>query len=174
MTSNGSEETIKQKKSLLKRWWLWGIIFIVLSILIGLLDSGGGTAYELSRLQLMSKQEIIDKFGEPDMVLYDHVGGYYYQYDTGFTVQGTDKGATEVILTNDYVKKKTDDSYKIFDVYLGSSFDENVKRLGTPDDKGITDGYPYASYFTKENFILTILSDPQNDEVVFISYTGLQ
>ncbi len=153
------------KKSLLKRWC--GSLLVIITILIvAIATSGcGSTAYELALTTSMSRQDITDKFGKPDEVVQDDADGYIYIYNEGFSVTGDDKGATEISLQADAIKKNTSDTYKIMDVTIGSSFDENVKRLGDPDLSTKSDGQKGAMYITKEDFILVFMTGIDTDSI---------
>lgn len=154
MSNQAENPFIKKpkKKPILKRWWFWILTAITVLIVIGMVSSGGSsTSYELSKLQAMSKQQIIDKFGKPNEVVRDDADGYIYAYNAGFMVRGATSGALEITFQNDMVKQSTSDTYKLFDVMLGSSFDESVTRLGTPNLSQSVEGSKNAMYLTKED-----------------------
>lgn len=72
-----------------------------------LLNYGGdSTAYELSKLTQMTKQEIVDTFGEPDEITYDDNTGYHYHYNVGFSLIGNSSRASKVTLSTDLIIKK--------------------------------------------------------------------
>lgn len=169
-----SNEQPKRKKSIFKRWWFWLLAIVVIVILISALSSGSSspsTIYELSKMQTMSKQQIIDKFGNPDETVRDDSEGYIYGYNDGFMVSGTAEGATEVTLQEDMIKNGSADSYKIFDATLGSSFDENIERLGKPNLSQLKDGKKSALYLTNEDFLLRISSGFNSDKIAAIQYS---
>lgn len=162
-----------KKKSLFKRWWFWGLALIVLVIIISSASGGegGSNVFELSKATQMSKQQIVEKFGKPTEVVRDDKDGYNYSYNKGFTISGTDKGAENIVLSSAFVKDKSNDSYKIFDVQLDSSFQENVKRLGTPQLNLNKDNQNLAVYLTKEGYILTFSSTNNDDKVSAIEFS---
>nr|WP_312577702.1 hypothetical protein [Sedimentibacter sp.] len=163
-------EVKPSKKSIFMRWWFWLFIIIII-IIIGSLGAfgGGSITYELSRTSSMSRQDIIDKYGKPDEVLSDDSDGYLYGYDAGFIISGTDKGALEISLMSDSVKKNTSDNYKIMDVTLGSSFEENIKRLGEPA-LSTNDGQKGAMYLTNEDYILMFTTGYNSDSIEIIKF----
>ncbi|MGM0711915.1 hypothetical protein [Brevibacillus parabrevis] len=165
-----------KKKSLLKRWWSWLLSILVLFMLIGVLSSGGdSTAYELSKMTTMSKQQIIEKFGKPNEVVRDEKDGYSFGYDAGFMVRGAENGALEISMKKEKIKNSTSDTYKIFDVSIDSSFDENVTRLGQPNLSAVKDGKKNAMYLTKEDFLLLFSTDSNSDRISgidFVAYDG--
>lgn len=162
-----------KKKSLFKRWWFWGLALIVLIIIISSANGSGGgsTVFELSKASQMSKQQIVEKFGKPSEVVRDDKDGYSYSYNTGFTISGTDKGANNIVLSSAFVKNKFNDSYKIFDVQLDSSFQENVTRLGTPQLNLSKDNRNLVAYLTKEGYLLTFSSKTNEDKVSAIEFS---
>lgn len=165
-----------RKKPIIKRWWFWVLSAFALFLAIGVFSSGGeSTAYELSKMTAMSKQQIIEKFGKPDEIIRDDADGYSFGYHAGFLVSGTDKGATEISIQKDMIKNDSADTYKIFDVSIGSSFDENVTRLGKPDLSAVKDGKKNAMYLTKEDFLLLFSTEVNSDKIAaiqFVSYNG--
>ncbi len=161
-------EVNSSKKAVLKHWWILLFAIIIVSLVA---CTGGYTTYELSKTISMNRQDIIDKFGNPDEVLSNDSDGYFYGYDAGFAISGTDKGATEIVIMSDSVKKKTSDNYKIMDVTLGSSFEENIKRLGEPD-LSTNDGQKGAMYLTKEDYILTFMTGYDSDSIEVIKLTS--
>lgn len=81
-----------KKKPLLKRWWFWLLSVFALFLFVGILSSGGeSTAYELTKMTTMSKQQIIEKFGKPSEIVREDADGYSFGYDAGFMVSGTEK-----------------------------------------------------------------------------------
>ncbi|MED0705271.1 hypothetical protein [Aneurinibacillus aneurinilyticus] len=169
---SGSLIESKKKKSIFKRWWFWGLSIFVLIVVAIISSDGGSTAYELAKMQTMSKQQIIEKFGKPDEIVRDDKDGFMYGYHAGFDVRGTDKGALEINLSSDRVKKQGVDTYKIFDVFLGDSFDESVKKLGKPNQSGLKDGKKNAMYLTKEDFLLIFTTEYDSDKIAAIRYVA--
>lgn len=162
-----------KKKPLLKRWWFWILALFVVIITASLLSSGGeSTAYELSKMQTMTKDEIIAKFGEPDEVIHDDPDDYAIAYNAGFVVSGDNQGASEITLQEDAVKESSQDTYKIFDVTLGSSFADNVTRLGKPNLTQEKDGKKRVIYLTKEDYLLVFSTKPDTDEISDIQYSA--
>lgn len=109
-------EKIKKskKKPLFKRWWFWILALFVVITAVSILSSGGeSTAYELSKMQTMTKEEIITKFGEPNEVIREDSDDYAIAYNTGFMVSGDNQGASEITLQEDAVKGSSKDTYKI-------------------------------------------------------------
>lgn len=155
----------KKKKPIFKRWWFWVLSVFVLIIIVSSLSSGSSAVYELSKAATMSRQEIIEKFGKPDEIIREDNDGYSYGYNAGFIISGTDKGATSIVLSGDMVKNEASDSYKMLDATLGSSFDENVKRLGEPNLSITKDGKKNAVYLTKEDFLFTLSSESGGDKI---------
>lgn len=100
-------EKIKKskKKPLLKRLWFWILTLFVVITAVSIFSSRGETtAYELSKMLTMTKEEIITKFGEPNEVIRDDSDGYAIAYNTGFMVSGNNQGASEITLQEDAVK----------------------------------------------------------------------
>lgn len=165
-----------RKKPLLKRWWFWLLSVFALFLFVGILSSGGeSTAYELTKMTEMSKQQIIEKFGKPSEIVREDADGYSYGYDAGFMVSGNEKGALEISMQKDMIKATTSDTYKIFDVTIGSSYDENVTRLGKPNLSTVKDGKKNAMYLTKEDFLLLFSTDFNSDQISsidFVAYNG--
>ncbi|MEK3742402.1 hypothetical protein ACTID9_07165 [Brevibacillus fluminis] len=165
-----------RKKPLLKRWWFWLLSVFALFLFVGILSSGGeSTAYELTKMTTMSKQQIIEKFGKPSEIVREDADGYSFGYDAGFMVSGTEKGALEISMQNDMMKSPSSDTYKIFDVTIGSSFDENVTRLGKPNLSTVKDGKKNAMYLTNEDFLLLFSTDFNSDQISsidFVAYNG--
>ena len=156
---------VKHKKLILKQWWFW-ILSIMLIVIITIMTAGDGstsTIFELSKTIYMSKQDIVNKFGSPDEIVRDDKEGYMYAYNNGFMISGDSNGAKEIEIISSAVKAKTKDSYKIMDVTLASSFDENVKRLGTPENYVFIDGKKAAMYLTNEDFLLTFTTEYNSD-----------
>ncbi|MGN7761281.1 hypothetical protein [Paenibacillus sp. 22594] len=86
-----------KKKPLLKRWWFWILALFVVIIAVSIFSSGGeSTAYELSKMQTMTKEEIITKFGEPNEVIRDDSDGYSIAYNIGFMVAVTIKAQAKL------------------------------------------------------------------------------
>ncbi|OBZ14223.1 hypothetical protein A8L34_09705 [Bacillus sp. FJAT-27264] len=123
-------------------------------------------------MQIMSKDEIFEKFGKPNEVVRDDSDGYIIAYNAGFIVSGNAQGAKEITLQEDAVKKKSTDTYKIFDVTLGSSFADNVARLGKPNLTQEKDGTKHVMYLTKENYLLVFSTKPNNDVINTIQYSA--
>lgn len=62
-----------KKKPLLKRWWFWILALFVVIIAVSIFSSGGeSTAYELSKMQTMTKEEIITSL-ENQMRLFEMI-----------------------------------------------------------------------------------------------------
>jgi len=161
-----------KKKPIFKRWWFWILSILAFIIIVSALSSGGSTVYELSKATTMSKKEIVEKFGKPDEVVRDDKDGYSYGYNTGFLVSGNEKGATQIQLASAMIKKKSSDSYKVLDAALGSSFDENIKRLGKPNLSITKDGKKNAAYLTKEGFIFTLSTESSSDKIAAIELSA--
>ncbi|MED1646811.1 hypothetical protein P4U99_27250 [Brevibacillus agri] len=162
-----------RKKPLLKRWWFWLLSVFAFFLLVGILSSGGeSTAYELTKMTEMSKQQIIEKFGKPSEIVREDADGYIFGYDAGFLVRGNEKGVLEISLQKDMIKATTSDTYKIFDVTIGSSYDENVARLGKPDLSTVKDGKKNAMYLTKEDFLLLFSTDFNTEQISSIDFVA--
>lgn len=155
----------KKKKPLFKRWWFWVLSALILIIIVSSLSSGSSAVLELSTATTMNRQEVIEKFGKPDEVIREDTDGYSYGYNAGFIISGKDKGATSIILSSDMVKNEASGSYKMLDAALGSSFDENVKRLGEPNLSITKDGKKNAVYLTKEDFLFTLSAESNSDKI---------
>lgn len=138
---------------------------LAVGLVVILLSSCQSMVYELALTTTMSRQDIVSKFGKPDEVVIDNADGYMYIYSEGFSITGDDNGATEIELRVDGIKKNTSDTYKLMDVTIGSSFDENIKRLGEPDLALSSGGQKGAMYLTKEDFILVFLTGIDTDNV---------
>jgi hypothetical protein len=164
--------TKPKKKSLFKRWWFWGLAIVIVIVIASVSSQSGSTVYELGKMTQMSKQQIIEKFGKPDEVVRDDKDGYNYVYNGGFTVSGTETGANNIVLSNELVKNKNSDAYKIFDVQLNSSFEENVKRLGKPKLNLKKDNKNLAVYLTKEGLLLSFSSKYNEDKVSAIELSS--
>ncbi|MEK5256138.1 hypothetical protein NST74_21920 [Paenibacillus sp. FSL F4-0125] len=169
-----SEKNKKSKKKpLLKRWWFWILALLVVITVVSILSSEGeSTAYELSKMQTMAKEEIIMKFGEPNEVIRDDSDGYAIAYNSGFMVSGDKRGASEITLQEDAVKESSKDTYKIFDVTLGSSFADNIARLGKPNLTQEKDGKKSVMYLTEEDYLLVISTRPDADKISTIQYSA--
>lgn len=165
-----------RKKPLLKRWWFWLLSVFALLLFVGILSSGGeSTAYELTKMTTMSKQQIIEKFGKPSEIVREDADGYSYGYDAGFMVSGVEKGALEISMQKDMIKSPKSDTYKIFDVTIGSSYDENITILGKPNLSTVKDGKKNAMYLTNEDFLLLFSTDFNSDQISsidFVAYNG--
>lgn len=167
------DEKIKKskKKPLLKRWWFWVFALFIVIIVASLFSSEGeSTAYELSKMQTMTKEEIIAKFGEPDEVIRDDSDGYIIAYNTRFIVSGDNQRASEITLQEDAVKGNSKDTYNIFDVTLGASFAENVVRLGNPNLTQEKDGKKSVMYLTEEDYLLIFSTGFDSDKISTIRY----
>lgn len=123
-------------------------------------------------MQTMTKEEIIAKFGEPNEVIRDDSDGYTIAYNTGFMVSGDNQGASEITLQEDAIKGSSRDTYKIFDVTLGSSFADNVARLGKPNLTQEKDGKKSVMYLTEEDYLLVFSTRPDTDEINIIHYSA--
>ncbi|MGG4143876.1 hypothetical protein ABEW34_12145 [Paenibacillus algorifonticola] len=154
-----------KKKSIFKKWWFWLLAFVLLIVIISVSSQGESKIYELSQMVQMNKQQIVEKFGKPDEVVRDDQDGYSYAYNGGFTVSGNDKGASNIVLSSAFTKIKSTDSYKIFDVQLDSSLQENIKRLGKPQLSLNQDDKNLVAYLTKEGYLLTFSSKYNEDKV---------
>ncbi|WP_214626533.1 hypothetical protein [Paenibacillus agaridevorans] len=155
-----------------KRFWFW-ILFGVIALAAVIILVGGRTqVYELTELRTMNKEQIKEKFGSPDEITFDENDNFWYGFDNGFMVRGTERGAEEVTLIKDFVDKQSYGKYKIADIYLNSSFDENVSRLGKPDMLLTVDDKKTALYMVDHDFLLSFGSDYKSDAIFGINYAA--
>lgn len=160
-----TSSSVKKKKSIMKRWWFWLLSLIVLVVAVSVATQGDSTVYELSQMVKMNKQQMIEKFGKPDEVVRDDQDGYSYAYNGGFTVSGNDSVAQNIVLSSAFVKGKSSDAYKIFDVQLNSSFQEHVQRLGKPQIHLKKDDKNLVAYIVEDKYLLTFSSKFNEDKV---------
>lgn len=164
-----AESPRTSKNSLMKRVLIVSFtVFVILGITYTLFYGGESTAYELTQMTSMTKQEIIDKFGIPDEVIYDEEQRYFYIYNFGIVVYGTNEGAYDITLSKDLIKNNSLNNYKMLDVYIDSSFDENILRLGTPNVIQTIDGKKNAMYLTQEEYLIIITTAYNSDEIARI------
>lgn len=167
-----TQDQVKRKKSLLKRWWLWVTLGLTCLIVVGALAASSSEAYDLANLSEMSKQEVIEKLGKPDKswIIRDENDDYYYTYPSGVTIIGNAKYASEISLVEDTNGKSSNKQFNIVGMTLGSNISDYAEVLGTANiDLVSPEGSRSRMYHdVKEDIILNLLTD--SDRIIGIRY----
>lgn len=163
----------ENKEVIFKDWFFW-VVVVFLAVTIApfyILMFSETPTYELSKVTHMSKQQIINKFGKPSSVAGDDKSGYTYYYNSGFMISGTNKCANTIQLSANLFKKESDNySVKLADTTLGSSYNDAIKRLGSPNRSETGYGKKSAIYLVDNNYILLLSCDCKSDKISSISY----
>jgi len=146
------------------------ILMTLCSIMLMLLTGCGATSKgDLSDLMAVDKQQVVKQVGKPSTVIRDDKEQFEYEYNTGVSLIGSDSGVNSITLANNLVTKETSDIYKLSGVTLDSSFDENVKRLGTPDGLIPKGDRTMAIYLRDKSSFLVLITGVKNDKVSTVS-----
>ncbi len=142
------------------------ISLIITFVPIGGSESNDSGSLRLDTLQPMNKEQVIKLLGEPDEIVVNNDENYTFGYDNGISVSGTEQGVYEFFAQQAMIKKDSKAEYEIFGVGLGSSFDNNVNRLGKPNLSLVADQKKAALYILKDIDYLFILSTSYNSDLI--------
>ena len=121
---------------------------------------------DLSLLTSMSKQKIIEKIGKPTTVISDDASDYSYMYENyGMMLLGNNNGATTITLNTKVALKKSSVPYSMYEVKIGDSFKNTLKKWDKVKISSNPDGDRIATSTTKEGYSFAFVASKDSDAI---------